>query len=361
MTEYKMKYSYKNIQALRGIAVLLVMALHITAIEKKYSTDTLLSDFFQIGATGVDIFFLISGFIMATVTAQNRFGFGITHVLTFLALRALRIYPLYWLSTSAVLFFFTLIPSYTIALPAEKYFLLKSYLLLPQENLPLLSVGWTLVHELYFYLVFSLFLWFSARSRILLLIIWSIASCAGYALLKPSQEQPWLYILLNPLTLEFTTGCAIALLLQHWHPRMPHRIAISGALFALLNWTFWHLGNFSTFPVGGDRVIWFLAPCALLLIGIVSMEKTNNIMPGVLQKIGDASYSLYLTHVLILSAMGKIWQAFALPDNFADNALILPILLASALACGILCHRWIEKPLTTLTRKWILHGQYLKT
>jgi peptidoglycan/LPS O-acetylase OafA/YrhL len=348
------KITVKNIQALRGIAVLLVMLLHLYAIEKKYSADTILPELFHLGAFGVDIFFLISGFIMATVTAGSEKG--IHTASNFLLLRLTRIYPLYWAITALLAILVLLIPGILSTPIFNTQFLINSFFLLPQPYIPLLSVGWTLVHEMYFYFIFSFFLLALKEShRLAAILIWCLISAIGYLYILPTQEQsPWIYIAINPLTLEFTTGCLIAMLLQKWQPKHPVFIITSGGFLAWLIWHFWQTQiNNSEFPIGGDRVIYFLLPASLIVTGGVSMEKAGRILPAFLQKIGDASYSVYLTHVLVLSAMGKLWQPLGNRNSLLDNFAVLPIFCFVTIYAGMLCHTLLERKLLTLTRKKI--------
>lgn len=347
-----MKNTLKNIQALRGIAVLLVMLLHLSAIEKKYSADTIIPDFFHIGAFGVDVFFVISGFIMVTVT--EHLARNCKTALHFLFLRITRIYPLYWLSTAIIALIVTLLPGITSFTSSAPYFLVKSLFLLPQESIPLLSVGWTLVHEMNFYVVFSLFLLLHKQWLPTALLLWSLITTAFYSYLSPTQElQPWLYIVTNPLNLEFTMGCCIALLSGKLKFHFPLMVSAAGFMLAIAGWKYWQLqtGNGTDFPLGGDRVILFTLPSALILAGVVAMEKSGKFLPDFLQKIGDASYSVYLTHVLLLSGMGKIWQSIACSNSILDNIVALPIIFILTLAAGGLCHRWIELKLLSITRR----------
>ncbi len=98
---YSMHTKLNNIQALRAFAVLLVVGLHLLAVEVKYGQfDVLLPTFLRIGISGVDLFFVISGFIMVTVTAKGHIGFFAERLAgswRFFYLRLSRIYPLYWL------------------------------------------------------------------------------------------------------------------------------------------------------------------------------------------------------------------------------------------------------------------------
>jgi exopolysaccharide production protein ExoZ len=342
---------FGNIQGLRGIAVLFVILFHLQGIERKYSTDWALPDLLQLGAIGVDVFFLISGFIMMTVTRPllpgKRSAFD------FILHRCIRIYPLYWLVSALILAGILLKPDAVKNIPSSDFYLLQSFLLLPQTDLPLLSLGWTLIHEIYFYCVFGILLLLPAKTRIPALALWSALSIALWQILQPEQTQPWLYVLCNPLTLEFTTGCFIAALLQRKQAIHPLLILFAGIAATLVSWYFWASGSYREFPVGSDRVIYFLVPCALILAGSVAMDYQGISFHRWLKKTGDASYSLYLTHILIMSVGGRLWQLFRDQSSLADNMMWLSALFAVTLTGGMLCHQWIEKPLIRYLRQLV--------
>lgn len=359
-----MKETLLNIQSLRGIAVLAVVIFHLVGIQRKYSPDYALPEFIQLGAIGVDIFFLISGFLMMTVTRSVMPG--TKNAMSFITHRCIRIYPMYWIA-SAPIFAILLVNSDPILaalyinpeairnLPTAPHYLLKSLLLLPQEHLPPLTVSWTLIHEIYFYFIFGVLLLLPAKLRIHALIIWSILTLAFWQYLKPTQTQALRYLLCNPLTLEFTTGCFIAALLQQWQIKKPAPVLLAGIVWAIASWALW-ISNRGTyeFPIAGDRVTYFLIPCALILAGSVSLERQGHIFYAWLQKTGDASYSLYLTHILFLSAGRKVWQAHGDKTSLVENLLWWPTLLAVTIMGGLLCYQWIEKPLLDFLRSTIL-------
>ena len=145
----------QNIQALRGIAVLSVVFFHLLTIEQKYGgSKTILPDLLQFGMFGVDLFFVISGFVMVTVT-RGKFQI-LKQASRFIYHRAARIYPTYWVYSILVLIVFLLQPSWVNNSQGNQANILASFLLFPSQTLPLVMVGWTLIHEIYFYLVFIL-------------------------------------------------------------------------------------------------------------------------------------------------------------------------------------------------------------
>jgi len=168
-----------SIQALRGIAALLVLVFHIAEIQRSVigtGPDTIwLSGWWNGGYSGVDLFFVISGFIMVYVT-QNKAG-SWRHSLQFLYARIVRIYPVWWVFSGIMALYFW--QAYGVPADIERAnisgglgaYLLRSVLLLPQAAVPVLGLGWSLIHEVYFYLVFALILCVPRRYLVWILMI----------------------------------------------------------------------------------------------------------------------------------------------------------------------------------------------
>ncbi len=358
-----MNRHFSNIQALRGIAVLLVIFYHLVGVQIQSSSDYALPKVLQFGAVGVDIFFLISGFLMMAITQDTPSGFS--SAMQFMKRRLLRIYPMYWLvsipvtyllffSSRDVLLSLKLNPDAARYIPDLPEYLFKSALLFPQVNLPPLTISWTLIHEIFFYCVFSLLLLTPLRARIWLIALWSVTTLVFWCLLKPSQYQPISYLLCNPLTLEFTTGCFLAVALQKAIKIQSPRFFLSlGCISIIATWLIWVFRNDYDFPIADMRVLYFLLPCALLLASAVLMEQHKALLPKSLQLIGDASYSLYLTHIVFLSIGRKFWKLQGFEDSLFNNVLFWPSVFLAALLTGILCYRYAEKPLLQIGRKWL--------
>jgi len=143
----------------------MVMLSHLFIIEQKYSQDQILPNVLNFGMAGVDIFFVISGFIMVYVTHKWTAG-AAKHIPEFLSSRALRIYPLYWIVSLPLLGLYLLRPDLVFSASVwNEPNLLKSFLLWPDVAYPLLEIGWTLIHEMSFYLIFALILIAPRRIR----------------------------------------------------------------------------------------------------------------------------------------------------------------------------------------------------
>ena len=202
---------------------------------------------------------------------------------------------------------------------------------------------------MYFYCLFSILFLISGKNRMTAIALWSLAVLLCWNILRPTPDSPWIFLLSNPLSLEFAVGCLIAVWSQQYKGHVPTLLLLGvlGALSGWLYWIFWK--DNPDFPVGGQRVICFITPCAMLLAAGVtlekeSVEKENYVFQTLLQKLGDASYSLYLTHLLFLSLGGKLWQIYG-GGSAMSSLLWLPLLLTVALIGGMVCHYTIEKPM----------------
>ncbi|MFI3222011.1 MAG: acyltransferase [Methylococcaceae bacterium] len=340
-----------NIQALRGIAVLLVILYHLIKIEGKYGHgNTVLPVFLSIGMSGVDLFFVISGFVMVTIT---RGWFQNTGAIRrFLYHRLTRIYPAYWFYSLLVLVVFLIKPEMVNSSQGGQMNIFASFLLLPQELLPLLAVGWTLIHEMYFYLMFALLLLFPERWLLSLLMIWGVGAI-GVGVALPLTGNPFVQVITHPLTLEFIAGCVIARIY------FLKQYSSSGWYFLVLALIWWLVGygihavqGYGLEPTGWLRVLLFGIPAALVVYALVNIERaTEQKLPYWLVLIGNASFSIYLSHVLVISALGRIWGGLAIV-SYGGNIAALLVILLSVLAIGILSYQILERSLLRFTQRF---------
>lgn len=340
----------EGIQLLRAIAACGVVTCHLSGYETKYvAGPAVSSDAWLYGMSGVDLYFVISGFIITTMCA-GRFGLP-GEASRFLLQRATRIYPAYWVWSLAVLAVFLVRPGMVNSSHGEPD-VLRSFLLLPQENLPLLLVAWTLVYEMFFYLLFSCALrWMREANLSRILAVWGVVVVAGNLLLQPSQEQPVLSLVFSPLLLEFMLGCCVALHVG----RLGRRVSIATLVVGMLGFGA-GLGALITteqeFPLGWGRVLVFGTASALIVAGLVGMERNGHRrVPRPLVALGDASYSLYLCHVPVIAVAGLAWQTLIAASAPEAHAAALLWGFAAALAAGILSYHLIEVPLLRVSRR----------
>ncbi|MDQ0454772.1 acyltransferase family protein [Rhizobium paknamense] len=308
----------KSIQAMRAVAAMMVVFFHLS------------EGGFVSGAAGVDIFFVISGFIMGTVGVQERPS-------VFLRKRLVRIVPLYWLVTfvmcvGAVLGVFRNFSFDTVTLAKSLAFI--PYLN-PDGNIwPLVVVGWTLNFEMFFYLVFALGL--MAAQPVLLPAIAMVALTVCGFLLHPAAAP--LQVWTSPLLLEFTAG----LLLSQARPFASR----SGGIALILA----GIGLFvATAKLGlyeaPWRVLGWGVPAFCVVTGALAIERAGawpSRLLWPLEKLGDASYSLYLLHGIAIAAGHRF-----LGTSIAVNALIVLVSLVMAQLSFML----FEKPVGRLLNR----------
>jgi exopolysaccharide production protein ExoZ len=150
---------------LRGIACVLVVLMHVTVTFSQTFHAYFLWNFFKFGGAGVDVFFVLSGFI---ITYSNRQHIGKPHnILKFIKKRLIRIFPIYWIIISFFLVIQVMLPTYY-----ETHFqmnfvnIFSTFFLLP-NHIMLNGVSWSLTNELFFYLLFLLSLLISNTNFIL--------------------------------------------------------------------------------------------------------------------------------------------------------------------------------------------------
>lgn len=342
----------QNIQALRGIAVLMVVLMHSLHIEQKYGgAQSLLPHFFQFGMAGVDLFFVISGFVMVTVT-RGKFQ-NPRQSLRFVYHRMARIYPTYWVYSLLLLIVFFVRPTWINAAGGNQVDILASFLLLPSHILPMVVVGWTLIHEVYFYLVFAgILLLVPERKLVYAVLLWG--GCVWLLNTYSNSTSPWISVISHPLTLEFIGGCLIAIL--YFNTAVRIRIAIllllaaAGAAASFVGFQYYQHVTGAVTLSDWWRVAILGIPALLVVYCLSNAEKNGYVIHSSLVSVGDASYSIYLSHILTLSASGRIWALFA-SDSVLDNVIMVPALYGLVLLVGFLSYRMVEKPILRLSRR----------
>jgi exopolysaccharide production protein ExoZ len=335
-----------NIQALRAIAVLLVMAIHIHFNEQRASSDPLLPGWFYHGVSGVDLFFVISGFIMVWITRGSHGS--APAVGGFLFSRAARIYPPVWLFTTLAIAGFVV--AGTLQEWTKDHSILFSYLLFPHEFPPVLGVSWTIIHELYFYLVFAVLLLLPARFLPFGLALWGAVVGLG-EWLKWDAINPWTKLALHPLTFEFLAGAFVGLIATRWKPIAP-AVFLAVGVAAFIAGAVW-LGprTVDTYPQGWGRVIAFGPGSALIVYGAAGLEIGRGLQaPRWLTLVGDCSYSLYLSHLLVIAGLAHFWMTFAAPGVW-DNIGMIAAMIVTPLIVACVTYYGFEKPSVKLAHR----------
>lgn len=313
--------TWLSIQHLRGMAALSVALFHAC----QWSQIN-----FATGQAGVDVFFVISGFVMWTTTSGAP-----VRPLAFLRRRLVRVAPLYWVITLALAAGVMLFPARFPDLVVTPGHLLLSVAFVQHMNpagqpFPLLAPGWTLNYEAVFYLAFGALLWLPAARRMFALTVTLLVlALAGFA------WPPAYQMLLNPLFLEFLAGVWLGRMAQL--QLLPDR-SLGWLLFG------GGIGLFVTIQMlNMDWDLWrpmvWGAPAAMLVAGAVSIEADGGWkpVPG-LRTLGDASYSIYLVHTLTIGALAMTIGAW-------NPLVFIPLAMIVAVVSGLVCWRFLEQPM----------------
>lgn len=311
-----------GIQYLRAAAALAVVLFH--AAEKS-------GYHFAIGAAGVDIFFVISGFIMWVICDRRP----VTPI-QFLTERARRIVPVYWLATAAMVAgaMVGLFPNLKLTV----VHVMGSLFFLPVrspsngEIWPVLVQGWTLNYEMFFYLAFASGLLLPKALRLSAIAVLFV----GLAVfgMATSPDNAFIFTYTRPIILEFVAGMILG---QAWlSGRVPG--ALGGAALLGLG-----LAGFAMIQIGGfDFDAWTCGPLAVaMVLGILALEAKGLIAKWLVPAfLGNASYSIYLWHTFAISVVAKLGLALGLP-----GPLILVSSVLAGIAIGSLAYLMIERPL----------------
>lgn len=347
----------KSVQALRAIAALAVMLAHLQGLEKQMTGGgQLLAPLWIAGVSGVDLFFVISGFIMVWVAGD--WAPGAHSSLKFMFSRILRIYPLWWLFagvTAAYFLVYSGLPwDNDIVREADgPMHLLKSFLLLPQQSPPVLTLGWTLIHEMYFYIIFALILLLPVKIRKPAFIVWAVIIAASTTLqLTGFTPNSLLSLALFPLTLEFLMGSAVAWLVLAGVSRLAWAALAAGLcalVFAIITVDFTVASTIQ--PT--HRMLAYGPAYALIVYGLVALERRgalDKVLPAKLVTIGDWSYSLYLSHILVITAISRLFFPTFDTAGPIDNLAFLILASAAAIAVSGLTYNFFEKPIVNRAR-----------
>jgi exopolysaccharide production protein ExoZ len=330
----------QTLQVTRGVAANLVVLSHLYIVEARYAGGEILPAFSFYGVAGVDIFFVLSGFIMVAVAGKS------TGAVQFLWRRAARIYPPYWLVSLVVLATSLAQPTWVNSSAAGPVSLWRSFLLVPDSTLPLLTVGWTLIHEVYFYLVFAVLLALRIPIPIGLLawglILLLVTILGGDYVASFPLGRVWT----NPLTAEFMMGAAIGVLYNHKNMRGAAWAGATGIAMLGTSIVFVApaLSLANNTHLDAWRVVLFGIPAALIVYWLTAVEQSTVRIPArLLVALGDWSYATYLTHVLVLSALGRIIHTLA-PYGALSSLVLIVVGIPAANLAGAVMFRFFERP-----------------
>lgn len=336
---------FYNVQALRALAAFLAIFVHT---DKLLAPAGIRYDWLQFGNSGVDLFFVISGFVMVHTSLHRP-----QTPLGFMQNRIVRVVPLYWLLTLAVFALAMARPHLLGATRAAPDELLKSLFFIPFAKadgklMPVLFVGWTLNYEMFFYALFAVGLALS-RGRVARTVGFVTVVLAGLVVSGAIEQPHWVALRFYsaPVMLEFALGMGLALMVARGF-RLPRRLAWALFLVGLVALI---LPPF--FQRDPPRLLFAGLPGVVILASAVSLELAGSISRArPVQMLGAASYALYLVHAFVLQSVAK----FAPKAASAPAAVLMTALgIAAAIGVAMAVHLLVERPLTDRLRRWIGH------
>lgn len=330
----------RGIQYLRGVAALMVLMFHADGAfraEKYWHIDLANGWLAPAGSAGVYLFFALSGFVIANAHMDD---IGAPRRLPrYIYRRFTRIYPVYWVVAGTVLTLGLALPSFYDENLASPLYLIGLLTLVPLDG-PHgnLAVTWTLFHEVLFYCIFATLI-VSRRFGLAALIAWALVCAAGPVLN--------LGILSSHLNLIFLAGMAMAAIYRSSSaPPIVPIFALAAALFGFVaTWAATRPEVNATpalalsFGITGAVSVWAIAEIE---------RRRGPVNLPILGLLGDASYSIYLTHYLAISICAKLFNRF--PTGLPP-ALDFAAVVASGVACGVLVFFCIEQPMLRYARK----------
>ena len=337
-----------GLQALRAVAVILVAWFHASEFCGSVIGRTLPS----LGAYGIDIFFVISGFIMATILLRAAQAPNPPAPWLFIKRRILRIFPVYWI-------FATL--SALILLHRHQLFqsnYIPSLFLLPWIQYPyyplLVGFSWTLVFEMIFYCLIFIVLLIKPRMAVqitiaILLVLAAIGSVTDI-------RHPVLIAILNPLLLEFVFGCCIAMLYYRFGPRRRFGLillTIATIISFFLNKLPFPTADGMQMVIADVHVFarvatWGIAAAAVVAGMVFWSPVMKNAPARLLIVLGNSSYSAYLASAVVVEKLTQLFlkldrqpQSISLPVQ----VLLQIVFVIAILGCGWLSYQFVEWPL----------------
>ena len=331
-----------NVQALRALAALLVVFVHIDKLLAVVGMR-------PFGYGGVDIFFVISGFIMVHTTMHRD-----VTPWSFLANRIARIAPIYWTITIVVFITALAAPTLLQATKANWTELFKSLAFIPFRKSngliqPVLFVGWTLNYEMFFYALFAVGL--SARDKKFgaAAVILGLVCLVAWGLVEQPEGVIASFYTAS-IMLEFALGMLICLTHRRIssHASTPLKIAAVVLLLA-------GVSGAVLLPLGLPKAPSLLVsglPATLVLGCAVALERWGwAVTTPCWLLFGNASYSIYLTHPFVTQIVQKIVGHMEL--NALVAVALIAVTLASVCVVGVMAHYILERPLSNALRRLV--------
>jgi len=342
---------FESLEMVRALAALSVVFFHTQIIFTGRTGIVPFGGVFGAGSRGVDLFFVLSGFIIAYIHAGDIGRPG--RVGHYFYSRFVRIYPSVWIITLLALTVYLIgFGGSDKADKLQPWSIGASFMLLPQHGDALVNVTWSLKYEIFFYLLFALAI-LRRSVGLMLILLWQAAVLAVY-LSGRQLEWSWSSFYLRPIVLEFGLGlvCAWIVINRARFALLDSRrfvtlmLALGVAVFVAAELTQAYapealaaMPDFLVFGVSAAMIVVSLA--------VIDIQRRYTV-PRFLVVLGGASYSIYLVHFSTISLLAAfLTKGNRVPMN---DAVFLAVALVG-IAFGLLFHQWIDRPIHRFLRK----------
>lgn len=327
---------FASVQLLRFVAATMVVLMHTT--EAMADRMPALRDLaaWTPGGAGVDIFFVISGFVMAVSSRPPSpdSAVNLANAIDFFKRRLLRVVPLYWFYTLLKIAAVLALPALALRTTLDPAHILASFLFIPWTSpwgliQPVMPVGWTLNFEMLFYAIFAAAIALNVNRLAFCLGAFCLLHAAGLVL--PDLAAPAFYG--RTLLFEFGIGLLVAELYRHRLAMLPALLMLCAGIALIAH-------ESAVF----DRLFFQGLGAGLLVLGGIHLERNAAVRAALsrLSVLGDISYSSYLCHSFLVP-VAVVLLARA---QLQEPAVVILITLLAVVAGSFASHFWIERPLT---------------
>lgn len=352
-----------SLQICRGIAACLVILYHFSESSNYFLRETPFASFFMFGHSGVSFFFVLSGFIIFYV---HRKDIGLPKKIpVYLFKRAIRIYPFYWpvliVVTAGYLIFGTHPGGFDVASINFDYFL-RSAFLVEYTKHPIVVIAWTLVHEVFFYFLF-LFLLLSKRLGMIIFSLWGIfiILSSWYDL---TYHSSFINFIASYYNLEFLMGSIVAVIVFRYNSfiKFPYFIFLFGLICFITNGIVevYYSKKLIFYNEELQNLIYGISS-SFITLGIVKIEMSRNMLfPKIFVLMGEASYSIYLTHNYVLGVLFRIFEKIIFKFSLLMRMTVIDCMLVVSFLVSVfigIAYYWLcERPILQYLRNKFLRS-----
>lgn len=341
-----------SIQILRGVAAVVVLVYHVSGFLRVNYSQVIFADFFRKGFAGVDLFFVISGFIIS-YTSKSYVG-NPAKFNEYWRKRIIRIYPIYWIVLGGIQLLQIILSNYFKVTSFETYSNIglwahiKTYALLP-KHVAIDPVTWTMSYEIYFYALFSIIilskkLWFIPA----VILGVTVHNSIFHPVFDPGEGFSYYNFVFSNYNYEFLMG----ILISHYFDKIRFSSYISILLIsiAILIIYLWgdYVGDYDNFK----RILIFGTAASLILVSSINIEKAGFLVaPSFFISVGSASYVLYLIHFPFLLILNRIPNMFGVTLDALQMSIYNYVVVVINILVAVFLHKKLELPLTSYLSK----------